>query len=43
VNNLGTYGQWGYVEAKDPDRFQDVIDQAISALYDNTEITGTEG
>jgi type III restriction enzyme len=42
VNNLGTYGRWGYIEAKDPDRFQDVLDDAITALYDNSEITGLE-
>ena len=40
VNNLGTYGRWGYVELKDPTRFREELRQAIAGLYDNQASVG---
>ena len=41
VNNLGTYGRWGYIELTDPLTFRSGLAQAIAALYGDEAIIGT--
>ena len=40
VNNLSTFGRWGYIEVTDKQTAKDVLVQACQDLYDDAPIIG---